>query len=71
MSKDWLTDEQVEIEIAMLRDDPAVKLAQAEQRHKYKRRQQLYTLRFLKKRGEALMANGITEDSFNEVDNDD
>lgn len=52
--KDWLTDEQVEAEIARLTADPDVRLARAEAREKYKRRQQLYGLRNLKKRGEQI-----------------
>ena len=53
-SKNWLTDEQVEKEIVALRDDPDVKLARAETRERYKRRQQLYNLRDLKKRGQKI-----------------
>lgn len=52
--KRHLTDEEVEIQIAMLKKDPDVRLARAENREKYKRRQQLYGLRNLKKRGEQL-----------------
>lgn len=53
-SKNWLTDEQVEKEIAALKSDPDVKLARAEVRERYKRRQQLYNLRDLKKRGQKI-----------------
>lgn len=60
MPKDFLTDEAVEREIARLTNTPAVKLARREQRLKYKRRQQLYTLRALEKRGHELAAAGIT-----------
>lgn len=56
-SKNWLTDEQVEKEIAVLRDDPDVKLARAEARIQYKRRQYLYGLRDLKKRGQKIRNN--------------
>ncbi len=60
MAKEFLTDELVEIEIARLTQTPAVKLARKELRLKYKRRQQLYTLRNLEKRGKELEAAGIT-----------
>lgn len=60
MAKDFLTDEAVEKEIARLTNTHAVKLARREQRLKYKRRQQLYTLRALEKRGKELAAAGIT-----------
>ena len=57
MSTPFLTDDQVEEEIARLRNDPDVKLGRAEQREKYKRRQYLYGLRDLKKRGQAIRNN--------------
>lgn len=60
MAKDFLTDEAVEKEIVRLTNTNAVKLARREQRLKYKRRQQLYTLRALEKRGKELAAAGIT-----------
>lgn len=64
MSKDWLTDEQVEQEIAMLRTDPMVQLARNELRIRYKRRQALYQLRNLEKRGLQLTEMGITYDNI-------
>lgn len=60
MPKEFLTDAQVESEIARLSATEAVKLARRELRLKYKRRQQLYTLRALEKRGKELAAAGIT-----------
>ena len=39
MAKDFLTDEQVELEIERLSESPAVMLARQEQRIKYRRRQ--------------------------------
>ncbi len=42
----------------------AVKLARREQRIKYRRRQQLYTLRVLEKRGKELMAQGVTMEAL-------
>ena len=64
MAKEMLTDLQVEAEIERLTHSEAVQLARAEQREKYKRRQYLYTLRHLEKRGNELIARGITIDSF-------
>lgn len=55
--KEFLTDEEVESEIKALSDDEDVRLARAEQRLKYKRRQTLYGLRFLKKRGKEIRSN--------------
>ena len=67
MAKDFLTDEAVEREIARLTVTDAVKLARREMRLKYKRRQQLYTLRALEKRGKELEAAGITLDNIDEM----
>lgn len=67
MAKDWLTDEQVELEIARLNSSEEVQLARAEQRMKYKRRQYLYTLRQLEKRGEELASNGLTLDNIEQI----
>ena len=58
----WLTDEEVEREIERLNESEAVALARREQRLKYKRRQYLYQLRDLEKKGEALLAAGITRE---------
>lgn len=60
MAKEFLTDEAVEREIARLTATEEVKLARRELRLKYKRRQQLYTLRALEKRGKELAEAGIT-----------
>lgn len=67
MKRDFLTDEQVEKEIAKLTQSEEVKLARREQRLKYKRRQQLYTLRALHKRGQELQASGITIENLDEM----
>lgn len=64
MAKEWLTDEQVEMEIERLRTNPMVQLARKEERIRYKRRQALYQLRNLEKRGLALAARGITYDNI-------
>ena len=56
----YLTDEQVEREIDRLRESPLVALARKEERIRYKRRQVLYNLRALEKKGKQLQASGIT-----------
>ncbi len=62
-----LTDEEVEQEIAKLQESPAVALARREQRLRYRRRQFLYQLRDLEKKGKALMASGITRELLDEL----
>ena len=64
MAKDFLTDAEVEREIARLCASENVKLARREQRLKYKRRQILYTLRNLEKRGKELRDAGICIDNI-------
>lgn len=58
--KDYLTDEQVEKEIERLQDSPMVALARKEARLRYRRRQTLYNLRNLEKKGKELTEAGIT-----------
>ncbi len=60
--KNWLTDEEVEQEIERLNASEEVALARREARLKYKRRQRLYQLRDLEKKGKALIAAGITRE---------
>ena len=60
-----LTDEQVEQEIERLTKSPLVALARYEQRVKYRRRQYLYQLRDLEKKGRALEKAGITREVLN------
>jgi SOS response regulatory protein OraA/RecX len=67
MAKDWLTDAQVEAEIERLRDDPNVRLARKELRIQYRRRQALYQLRNLEKRGKELARLGYTYDNIEEM----
>lgn len=69
-----LTDEEVEQEIKRLTTDEDVRLARAEQRIKYRRRQYLYQLRDLKKRGVAIRNNpdyAWMVDAYEEVGCDD
>lgn len=60
-----LTDEQVEQEIERLTQSPLVALARREQRIRYRRRQFLYQLRDLEKKGKALEKAGITMEVLN------
>lgn len=62
-----LTDEQVEQEIERLTQSPLVALARREQRIRYRRRQYLYQLRDLEKKGRALERAGITMDVLNSL----
>lgn len=64
MAKDLMTDADVELEIARLKESEAVKLAQKERQYKYRRRQYLYTLRWYEKRGKELLAQGLTPEDF-------
>ncbi len=70
----WLTDEEVEREIERLNASEAVALARREARLKYKRRQYLYQLRDLEKKGKALLRAGITREvldaMYNSVNDD-
>lgn len=57
---EFMTDEAVEEEISRLQASPYVKLAQKEQRIRYRRRQYMYTLRQFEKKGRQLADDGIT-----------
>ena len=63
----WLTDEEVEREIERLKESEAVRLARKKMRLDYRRRQALYTLRDLEKKGKALMAAGITSEMLDQM----
>ena len=66
MAKEYgLTDEQVEMEIERLKKSPYVALARREQRLKHRKRQALYQLRDLEKKGIALTKAGITMEVLN------
>lgn len=58
----FLTDEEVEREIEKLSSSELVALARREARLRYKRRQYLYQLRDLEKKGKALIEAGITRE---------
>ena len=64
MAKECLTDSQVEAEIERLTNSEYVRIARAELRAKYRRRQYLYTLRSLEKRGMQLSEHGMNEEYF-------
>jgi hypothetical protein len=67
MAKTFITDAQIEEEIARLSKSPYVKLARQQERIKYQRRQYLYGLRDLEKKGKALYEQGITNDNIEEM----
>lgn len=71
MAQMSLSDEQVEQEIVRLQRSPYVKLANKERRVRSRRRQYLYGLRQLEKKGKELAAAGFTmdnlEDFFEEI----
>lgn len=64
MAKDFLTDEQVELEIERLLNSDAVRLAKKETRIKLRRRQYMYSLRVMEKRGKDLAKQGVTLDNI-------
>ena len=66
MAKEILTDEQVEQEIARLRESDLVKLAKKELRVKLRRRQYMYSLRTYERRGRQLAAEGYTLENIAE-----
>ena len=63
--KQW-TDEEVEIEIHRLQHSEDVKLAKREQNIKNRRRQQMWNLQYLEKRGKQLRSMGITAENMEE-----
>lgn len=66
----YVTDEQVEQEIERLRKSPLVALARKEQRLKYQRRQVLYNLRNLEKKGMELAKAGMTMEMLDRASDD-
>ena len=63
--KQW-TDEEVEIEIHRLQHSEDVKLAKREQNIKNRRRQQMWNLQYMEKRGKQLRSMGITAENMEE-----
>ncbi len=68
MKTPFITDAEVEQEIDCLTKSPYVALAKKEQAIKYRRRQYLYKLRGLEKRGQELAEQGIDLDSLECLD---
>lgn len=66
-TKEHLTDAEIEAEIKRLSGSPAVKLAIKENNLKNKRKQRLFHLRWLEKRGKELLAKGITPENIEAV----
>ena len=68
--KAMFTDDQVEKEIARLKEDEFVKLAKKEEAIRYRRRQYLYSLRSYERKGKELAASGITIELLEKLDNE-
>lgn len=64
MSRKITPEALVDAEIERLKKTDAVKLAQKEQRLLYRKRKYLADLRWLEKRGKALMSEGWTLDTL-------
>ena len=64
MSRKITPEELVDAEIERLKKTEAVKLAQKEKRLLYRKRKYLADMRWLEKRGMALMAEGWTMDTL-------
>lgn len=58
------TDEQVEAEIARLKESEFVKLAKKEKQIKERRRQYMWTLQYMETRGKQLASEGITAENM-------
>lgn len=67
MARDYLSDDQVEREIARLQESHYVKLANKEHRVRTRRRQYLYSLRQLEKKGKELAAAGFTMENLDDL----
>lgn len=76
MAKELFTDEQVEQEITRLLNSEEVQLAKREIRIKNKRRQYMYSLRSMARRGKELIQLGYTMENIeqrmfgDEIEND-
>ncbi len=64
MARKFTPEEMLDAEIERLKQTDAVKLAQKERRLLMRKRKYLADLRWLEKRGKALMAEGWTEDTL-------
>ena len=64
MARKITPEDLIDAEIERLRNSDAVKLAQKEQRLIHRKRKYLADLRWMEKRGKALMADGWTQDTL-------
>jgi hypothetical protein len=64
-NRKW-TDDQVEVEIARLKESEYVRLARKEKQIKERRRQYMWTLQFLETRGKQLAESGVNFDNIEE-----
>lgn len=64
MARKITPEDLIDAEIERLRNSDAVKLAQKEQRLIHRKRKYLADLRWMEKRGKALMAEGWTLDTL-------
>ena len=64
MARKVMTDYEVEQEIARLKASPLVALGKQEQRLIYKRRQYMYNLQWLERRGRELSELGVTMENI-------
>lgn len=71
MARVFLTDDQVELEIERLTVSPLVALARKEERVRNRRRQYMYKLRDLEKKGAELAKAGITMYVLDAMDTDE
>lgn len=68
MAKEFLTDAQVDTEIGRLQESKMVKLARRDQAIRNRKRQYMYQLRWLEKRGIELAKMGVTLEALDEED---
>ncbi len=66
MARKIWSDEEVENEILRLHNSDDVKLAKKEQNIKNRRRQLMWNLQYMEKRGKQLWAMGITRENMEE-----
>ena len=64
MARKVMTDYEVEQEITRLKASPLVALGKQEQRLIYKRRQYMYNLQWLERRGRELSELGVTMENI-------
>ena len=65
--KQEITPEMVEMEIAALREDADVKLYKQYERAVNYRKQYLYKLRYMRKKGAELRESGVTQKTIEQI----